>query len=258
MLERKVLFFVERELHLPLLKPVMEYIYKNRLGKIGIFSFNYNSSDGTIVQSGLRAETVKKEIDFDIELIENPYKFKPDFTFMADFSYHFVEGLGKIINIGHGTISKGWFFSERNISRRENCADLICVPGTIHKEILSKQVFKPIAVTGMPKLDRLFTSNWDRKIELEKLGLDPDKKTVLFAPTFNQELSIVPSIMFDLHKYIPSFLNIIIKLHGAATDEWYRNYEQFAQYVTKSQTDIVFYYDAQFILSPQLPSLKAK
>ncbi|MEA1972580.1 MAG: CDP-glycerol glycerophosphotransferase family protein [Candidatus Cloacimonadota bacterium] len=229
MIDRKFLFFVERELHLPQLKPIMEYINDNDLGHIGIFSFVYNSSAGEMVQSGLRVETINKEINFEIELVEDPYNFKPEFTFMADFSYHFVEGLGKIINVGHGTISKGWFFTDRNISKRENCADLICVPGTVHKEILDKQVFKKVEVTGMPKLDRLFTANWDKNIELQKLNLNPENKTVLFAPTFNRELSILPFLDSDLHKYIPSFLNIIIKLHGATSDDCYRKYEQFAQ-----------------------------
>jgi CDP-glycerol glycerophosphotransferase (TagB/SpsB family) len=115
-----------------------------------------------------------------------------------------VEGLGKLVNIGHGTIGKGWYFSPELISRRENCADLLCVPGEVHAEALAPQVFKRIAVTGMPKLDAVFRGQWNREELLRGWGLDPANKTVLFAPTFNSEFSLVPHVGHELRRYIPT------------------------------------------------------
>ena len=163
---------------------------------------------------------------------------------MADFSYQYVEGLGKIVNIGHGTICKGWFFTDKLISRRENCADLMCVPGTIHKEILEKQVRIPIEVTGMAKLDSLFMGEWNREEVLRTMNLNPDNKTILFAPTFNRELSIVPHLRTDFRKYLPDYLNIIIKLHGAAPEEWKREYRMLAD------RDENMYYSESMDISP--------
>ncbi len=224
---KKFLFFVERELHIPILMNVMKYIYTNSLGEIGVSSFQYQASENSFAGWGLRSETLKKYIDFPVTWITNPYEYKPDITFIADFSYQYVEGLGKIVNLGHGTISKGWFFSESPISKRENCADLICVPGTIHKKILEKQVFKPIEVTGMPKLDNLRNKE-NIPEKLASLGLDPNNKTLLFAPTFNPELSLLPHLGNKIRELIPTYINLIIKLHGASSEDWKEMYRNIA------------------------------
>jgi tetratricopeptide (TPR) repeat protein len=192
-----------------MLKPLMLHIYRKDLGEIKLYSpFNNNLS-----------AILKKYIPFAPEIISNPWAWQPDITFMADFSYQYVEGLGKIVNIGHGTISKGWFFSRQKISQRENCADLICVPGTIHKQRLEQQVYKPILVSGMPKLDRCFNKSLNREEILRKWGFNMEQKVVLLAPTFNEEFSILPYLaQCDLKKIFPDFINLIVKLHGVSDD----------------------------------------
>ncbi len=238
----KFLFFLERELHLPLLHNLMKHIHNNKLGEIGVFCQSFIPSSYGNPGYGIREEYLKSNIDVPFSVIGNPYSFKPDITFMADFSYQYTEGMGKIINIGHGTISKGWFFTDRTISLRENCADLLCVPGEVHKSTLSKQVRTNIAVTGMPKLDHVFMNLHKRKEILEKMKLDPDKKTILFAPTFNPEFSIVPHIEERISELIPDYFNVIIKLHGAAPEEWRRRYSTLAH-----RQSNVFYSEAQDI-----------
>ncbi len=227
MRNKRFLFFIERELHIPILMNVMKHLHQNSLGEIGVCSFQYQASENSFAGWGLRSETLKKYIDFPVTWVTNPYEYKPDITYIADFSYQYVEGLGKIVNLGHGTISKGWFFSESSISKRENCADLICVPGTIHKKILEKQVFKPIEVTGMPKLDNLRNKE-NVPEKLASLGLDPQNKTILFAPTFNPELSLLPHLGNRIRKLIPTYINLIIKLHGATSEDWKEIYRQIA------------------------------
>ena len=195
----RFLFFMEREFHIAMLKPLMDYIFSHNLGEIGIYApfINY-------FPDSLRHLVVKE-----------PQDWAPDITFLCDFSYQYVEGLGKLVNIGHGTICKGWFYNRNKISQRENCADLICVPGTVHKERLEGQVYKPIVVTGMPKLDKCFNKSLKFHDLMHKFKLDPEQKTVLLAPTFNEEFSIVPYLKeADLSKVFPNFTNIIVKLHG--------------------------------------------
>jgi CDP-glycerol glycerophosphotransferase (TagB/SpsB family) len=192
-----------------MLKPLINYVYKHEIAEIGIYAPFINNYP----------DFISKNLNFEAPRISQPYLWKPDITFVCDFSYQFVEGMGKIVNIGHGTICKGWFYSYARISQRENCADLICVPGTIHQDRLKRQVFQQIAVTGMPKLD----SCWDNSLNymdlMHKFNLDPDHKTVLLAPTFNDEFSILPYLQNeDLTKIFPDFTNLIVKLHGV-TDE---------------------------------------
>ena len=121
------------------------------------------------------------------------------------------------------------FFTDSSKMMYQNAADLICVPGIIHKLQIEKYVYKQIEVTGMPKLDSLFRREWDRESILRKFGLDTKQKTILFAPTFNKEYSLIPYIGFDLRKWIPNDYNIIIKLHAVAPEKWKRNYEDRAK-----------------------------
>ncbi len=224
----KFLFFIEREFHLALLLPLINYIKIHQIGQLAIYSTEHYSSQISVSNYGLRPDIIREYIDFEIEVVNNPYKYQPDITFMADFSYHYTEGLGKIVNIGHGTISKGWYYTDRVISCRENCADLICVPGTIHKEILKKRVYKPISVTGMPKLDRLFSGLIDKKAILNEMNLSIENKTVLLAPTFNQEFTILNYLIEDIRYYIPDYLNVVIKLHGVASEASKKHYRTMA------------------------------
>ena len=206
----RFLFFMEREFHVAMLKPLMDYIFMRNLGEIGIYA------------PFLRffPESIRHLV------VREPYDWSPDITFLCDFSYQYVEGLGKLVNIGHGTICKGWFYSRNKISQRENCADLICVPGTIHKERLEGHVYKPIVVTGMPKLDKCFNKSLNYHDLMHKFKLDPEHKTVLLAPTFNAEFSIIPYLQnADVSKIFPNFVNLIVKLHGVSDPSIKRQFE---------------------------------
>lgn len=216
--EIRFLFFIEREFHIVLLLPLINYIKTNNSGELALYNLSPQQSEEQISNYGLRTDILNKYLAFEIKQITDPYAYQPDITFMADFSYHYVEGLGKIVNIGHGTISKGWYYSKSSISSRENCADLICVPGDIHKEQLSDQVFSPILVSGMPKLDKLFSNQYNKADLIHKMHLNPNNKTVLLAPTFNDEFSLLPYLTESIRNYIPAYLNLIIKLHGVASE----------------------------------------
>ena len=68
-----------------------------------------------------------------------------------------------------------------------------------------------IHTVGLPKLDPLFWPGYpDRAQILSKLGLDPDKQTVLFAPTYK------PTCIDQIQEHIIDAArdyNLIIKLH---------------------------------------------
>ncbi len=103
-MEVKFLFFIEREFHISLLKNVIDYIHNHKLGKIALGSFAYQESDESFAGWGLRPETLNKYFNYPLDMVNDPYAYKPDITFMADFSYQYVEGLGQIVNIGHETL----------------------------------------------------------------------------------------------------------------------------------------------------------
>lgn len=226
----KFLFFLDREFHIAMFKNLIEYISFNDLGKIGIFSTKYSPSGINSISKGARVDYVCNYLkEYEFQLVSEPFNFDPDITFIADSIYERVEGLGKIINIGHGTISKGSFYTDSPLMFRDNCADLLCVPGIIHKEIMQKFISKDILVSGIPKLDSIYKKKENENLTLSSMNLDSRNKTILFAPTFNPEFSLIPFIGYDLRKYIPVFFNIIIKLHGVALLEWKKNYKKYAE-----------------------------
>ena len=71
---------------------------------------------------------------------------------------------------------------------------------------------------GMPKLDPLVAGRYDRARVLEELGLDPTKKTVLFAPTWIEGgcLDVQGEEIVRALGRLP--VNTIIKLHDNSYD----------------------------------------
>ena len=70
----------------------------------------------------------------------------------------------------------------------------------------ASEIFK----IGLPKLDPYFAGNFKRAAILSELGLNPDRKTVLFAPTYN------PTCIAQVKDHIfteTTDYNLIIKLH---------------------------------------------
>ncbi|MCK4695227.1 MAG: CDP-glycerol glycerophosphotransferase family protein, partial [Candidatus Cloacimonetes bacterium] len=88
-------------------------------------------------------------------------------------------------------------------------------------------------ITGLPKLDPLFWKGfYDNKKLNSKLGFDPDKKTVLFAPSYKP--SCIDFIKEKIVDLIPKY-NLIIKLHPYswsgryAPHSHHRFYEKLAE-----------------------------
>lgn len=68
-----------------------------------------------------------------------------------------------------------------------------------------------VHLIGLPKLDFYFQNRYaDRESRLLALGLDPDKKTVLFAPTYKPTCMV--QVKDDIFRQTRDF-NLIIKLH---------------------------------------------
>jgi len=146
----KILFYVERNLHLPFLEPIYDHLAVNSDYELAFSSPSYRRAESGNPGCGLETEHIrrlrKKSLYFGL-----PEEFAPDITVVADACFYPVKNCGKIIDVGHGLISKGFFYKDAPIVRRENLADVICVPGPWHRSILEKNVFVPIRVSGFLK-----------------------------------------------------------------------------------------------------------
>ncbi len=157
-------------------------------------------------------------------------EYRPDVVVMADADFSIgIDRLGaRIVNVNHGLISKGCFYSDTPVSQRENIADLICVPGQYHHDALKRTVYKPILVSGLVKFDRIFNGDLTREKPLREWGIDPHKRVILFAPTFNRELSAVPLVTGKVRDWIGENDHLLIKLHAMSPPEWQEMYRLIA------------------------------
>lgn len=225
----KILFFIERELHIPFLEPIYDYFNENFDFDLAFITVPYIKSSEDKPGRGINDKELKR-LKEKAKFIYNSSEFKPDLTYVADVSFS-LKDCGKIINVGHGLISKGGFFVDSPIVRRENLADLICVPGTWHKEVLEKNVFVPIVATGFIKSDKLFGPKAISRNEYcQKYNIPQKNSIILYAPTFNKELSSIPIIEDKIAQLANNNTTILIKLHSVTDAKYVEMYKKLANF----------------------------
>lgn len=234
-IRKKVLFFILRNLHLPHLMPIYHWMKDNMQDECEpVFSTApYQPSEDGQPGYGLEPERERKLIASGASWIPpgRILSFKPDVVVMADSCYNTgVDQIGaKQVNVNHGLISKGYYYTDSPIQKRENAADLICVAGPYHKTAMQKLVTTPIVVTGLVKFDRFVNGEITRESVLKGMNINPAKKVILFAPTFNNELSAVPMVTDTVRKWVDDSTHLLIKLHGMAPPEWVELYKLISQ-----------------------------
>ena len=114
--------------------------------------------------------------------------------------------------LNHGTGIKTILY--RNLARVPNDKYQIFVEGQHRVEALHKSGRlgkSEVHLIGLPKLDFYFQGRYnDRAKLLETVGLDPRKKTVLFAPTYKP--TCLYEVKDDIFEQTRDY-NLIIKLH---------------------------------------------
>ncbi len=124
-----------------------------------------------------------------------------------------AEDYGKtlLIFLNHGTGIKNILY--RNLARAKGHKYQIFVEGQHRVDSLLACPHlgqSEVHLVGLPKLDYYFMGKYKREEVLTRLGLDPAKKTLLFAPTYK------PTCMYDIKDDIfreTREINLIIKLH---------------------------------------------
>jgi len=91
-----------------------------------------------------------------------------------------------------------------------------------------------IRLVGLPKADALVNGTWTRTSVLESLGLDPERPTVLYAPTWSpaSSLNAIGIGLIERLKGMP--VNLIVKLHDRSRDlrEFYSGGVDWVQRLT--------------------------
>lgn len=225
-----ILFYPENSLHLPFLEPIHAYLKATYPDlRLGFSSPPF--SPPTIGQSGagLTDRELSRLRQSTLYFAESS-NLESELAVVADVCHFRIPHLPRVVNVGHGLISKGLYYCRGPIVRRENLSEMICVPGLRHKSLLLDDVRVPIEVTGFIKSDLLFDpKSMERARFCEVMNLDQDKKIILFAPTFNDELSAIPIIGEGIERFATPETLVMIKLHHMTSLKWREMYKALAQ-----------------------------
>jgi len=210
--------------------PIYRELKKDPNIEIGICSpFDQYIRD---VRVGFKEEESSILPTDEVTVVKTPQEFNSDVVFIADAVTYMVQDCGKIINVGHGLLSKGQYFTDSDYISRENLEHLLLVPGEFHKQAIRESglVYIPVEAVGYPKIDDLFKPNAKSRDELcRQAGLDPTRKIILYAPTFNIALSTIPIIWTRIKELSDPNTYLLIKFHGSTLPEFVDAHETMTQ-----------------------------
>jgi len=107
-------------------------------------------------------------------------------------------------------------------------------------------------ITGLPKLDPFFwEDHYDNSKLIKKLGIDPEKKTVLFAPSYKP--SCIKYVQEKLTDLLPDY-NVVIKLHPYSWAGKYAPHSQhkFYEKLAKQNREVFLIDKDDFDIYPYL------
>lgn len=225
----RIIFYALRELHLPVLLPVLLEVAALGRYDVGVIAPPFVPSGGGRVQEGLTTRTLAALREQGIAWWGHANHRQAACVVVADACYERIDGWGPSVCVGHGTISKGLYFTARSFARRENFARVLCVPGPGYVSSFGTQLFTRVVPTGFSKMDELTVPrDTTRRAVLSSLGLDPHKRTLLFAPTYNAELTSLETLFHAWTALDFSRDQVLFKLHGATDQPLIARYRSLA------------------------------
>ena len=167
----------------------------------------------------------------------------------------FPRSARRKVQIYHGV-------SFKNLSVREKALkyDLLCLPGRYHAELYrSEGLVRPdgptCLVSGFPKTDPLRSTDLDRDAILSRMGLDPGRRTILFAPTWekNNALETMGREVVEAIAGSGSW-NLLIKPHDHPKNaiDWFGElapYESGAVRLVRDLDVVPYLYAADLLLT---------
>ncbi|MCB2213461.1 CDP-glycerol glycerophosphotransferase family protein [bacterium] len=129
----------------------------------------------------------------------------------------------KIVQLPASLIGKGLRYGGGSSVARDNLADLQIVPGRWHAERLRRSggIFVPVITAGLPALDPIL-GGWvaPREMLRQQLRIEPQQKAILYAPTWNPELSSAPLLWTRVRTLATPERVLILRPHPYLPDEY--------------------------------------
>ncbi len=205
----KLLFRIGYAYHKAAFDPVIEYLMKDEKYDIW-FSLDMEKKRYFIFDIPYRNKIIdewkkhgyrftKETKGFDIVISGDTLRNSGDY------------GKTLLIFLNHGTGIKNILY--RNLARVPNDKYLIFVEGQHRVDSLKNSPSlekNEVFLIGLPKLDFYFQGKFDNNNLVKKWNLDPNKKTILFAPTYKP--TCLYEVKDDIFEQTGDY-NLIIKLH---------------------------------------------
>jgi len=231
-MRKRILFYAKRNLHLPHMEPVRCWLVENTPEvDIRVSSPAWRPPGESLPGEGLTDDQIETLVEQGIDWLPQSEitRWSPHATVLADADMGGIFWGGKMVNVNHGLISKGTFYTTAANVLRENALDLICVPGPHHADVLRKVLKPPVIPTGFVKFDPIGRGEMTRESVRMEMGVPLQAEVITFAPTFNIELSAVPVITDRIRELAaPPNRHVLIKLHGMAPAIWQEMYRLIA------------------------------
>ncbi|MBC8527357.1 MAG: CDP-glycerol glycerophosphotransferase family protein [Candidatus Cloacimonetes bacterium] len=219
----KVLFDLVQEYYWPSFEPIYKVmaddsnfdlwlkIGPNQKRFLGVFLISQKKEiENKFIKQGY--QITNRCNDFDAVICGSPLKFPEKY------------GQSLLCNVDHGPGFKTLRY--REFLKQRKTKYIVFLEGQYRVEKFKKyglDKIEDIYKVGLPKLDPFFTGVYNRKSLIKKYKLNPDKKTVLYAPSYK------PTSIFLIGENITSLLtnyNVIIKLHPYSWSGKYASHSQ--------------------------------
>ncbi|MCD6176865.1 MAG: CDP-glycerol glycerophosphotransferase family protein [Candidatus Cloacimonetes bacterium] len=248
----KVLFDLKKEYYFNSLMPLYEvmkddskydiqfYVGKDEKRFLGIFLLPQRKQiEERLIKMGIKITDKTNGFDLVIsgDVLKNPKNY----------------GDVVRVHLDHGVGTKT--LRIRNIQKQKNYHYHVFLEGQYWLDYIKSLGWENLAdfyLTGLPKLDPLFWEGYyDNAALTKKLGINPNKKTVLFAPSYKPScISYVQSCITDL---LPEY-NLIIKLHPYSWGGKYASHSQhkFYEKLAKKHSDVFLIEKKDYDIYPYL------
>ena len=248
----KVLFDLKKEYYFNSLMPLYEvmkddskydiqfYVGKDEKRFLGIFLLPQRKQiEERLIKMGIKITDKTNGFDLVIsgDVLKNPKNY----------------GDVVRVHLDHGVGTKT--LRIRNIQKQKNYHYHVFLEGQYWLDYIKSLGWENLAdfyLTGLPKLDPLFWEGYyDNAALTKKLGINPNKKTVLFAPSYKPScISYVQSCITDL---LPEY-NLIVKLHPYSWGGKYASHSQhkFYEKLAKKHSDVFLIEKKDYDIYPYL------
>lgn len=223
MRKKRVLFYLAQEYYWPSMEPIYQVFKKDKNYELFLkldknskrYFFIFLVSQQKKLENKYRAlgyKITQEFAGFDVIFCGAPIK-KPK---------RFDDTL--LCNVDHGPGIKTLRY--RHFFKQPNTKYLCFLEGQYRVDKFKKyglDKIEEIVDVGLPKLDRFFNGYFNKGEIFRSLNLNPDRKTLLYAPSYK------PTSIFDIGKEIVELgdiYNVIVKLHPYSWSGKYASHKQ--------------------------------